>query len=104
IFKGKQGSRQELRYWQWNRGKPYYTHNAAVRDDDWKLVFPHVSSKTIEQESELQPVLYNLKTDPKEKKDISSEHPDIYEKLKELWKTWSQEVEGDRQKAVFSNK
>lgn len=28
------------RFWQWNRGRPMYSHNAAVRQGDWKLVRP----------------------------------------------------------------
>jgi arylsulfatase A len=35
--------RQKLnpkRFWQWSRGVPVATHNAAMRDGDWKLVRP----------------------------------------------------------------
>jgi len=28
------------RFWQWSRGVPVITHNAALRDGDWKLVRP----------------------------------------------------------------
>lgn len=28
------------RFWQWSRGVPVITHNAAMRDGDWKLVRP----------------------------------------------------------------
>ena len=28
------------RFWQWSRGVPCLTHNAAMRDGDWKLVVP----------------------------------------------------------------
>lgn len=30
------------RFWQWSRGVPVITHNAAMRDGDWKLVRPGV--------------------------------------------------------------
>jgi len=32
----------QKRFWQWSRGVPVITHNAAMRDGDWKLVRPGV--------------------------------------------------------------
>ncbi len=104
LLEGRQNFTEHLCYWQWNRGKPYYTHNAAVRKGDWKLVFPHVTSNDVNAESELLPVLYNLKDDPKETTDVSSYHPKVYDELKELWKEWSKRVEGDRLKAIASDR
>ncbi len=34
------GQLPQQRFWQWSRGVPVPTHNAAVRDGDWKLVLP----------------------------------------------------------------
>lgn len=83
--------------WQWNRGVPDYSYNAALRQGDWKLVRPFVSHWDIPMEkSELKAALYNLSDDPAEAKDVSQKHPEIY---KELWvklEQWCREVEFDR--------
>jgi len=31
---------KQKRFWQWSRGVPVNTHNAAMRDGDWKYVLP----------------------------------------------------------------
>jgi arylsulfatase A-like enzyme len=33
-------SLDSIRFWQWSRGVPTITHNAAMRDGQWKLVVP----------------------------------------------------------------
>lgn len=47
---------------------------AAIRQDDWKLVWRAVLPSSIE--------LYNLSRDPFEKSDVAAEHPDITARLK----------------------
>lgn len=86
------------RYWQWNRGLPLYTHNAAVREGDWKLVRPAVSRETVKTESDLKPVLFNIKSDPGETNDVSSTHTKVYERMKGMLDAWSKKMEADRQK------
>jgi len=44
----------------------------AVRQGDWKLVDP----------PDAEPMLFELKTDPNETRDVSGEHPQVLEKLK----------------------
>ncbi|WPP51887.1 sulfatase-like hydrolase/transferase [Catalinimonas niigatensis] len=84
------------RFWQWNRGTPYYSHNAAMREGEWKLVRPFVTRNLPESESIEKPVLYNLKEDPYETQDVSKSHPDIYNKMCVLLEEWSRQVELDR--------
>ena len=87
------------RFWQWNRGVPHYTHNAAVREGPWKLVRPYVTRELVEDESAERPVLYNLKDDPAETTDVSAKHPERFEQLKAALHDWSMEVERDRLRA-----
>ena len=86
-----------LRYWQWNRGKPNYTHNAAVREGDWKLVRPFVTRTANPNDSLLPPVLYNLADDSKEQNNLASKHPERVARMNALLKTWSKSVEKDRE-------
>lgn len=85
------------RLWQWNRGIPDYSYNAAIRRGKWKLVRPFVSHWTIpKKKSALKPVLYNLESDPFERQDVSDAHPELYNNLNAVLDQWSDEVETDR--------
>lgn len=84
------------KFWQWNRGNPNYTHNAAMRDGDWKLVRPEVTRSDNPPDSTEDIVLYHLGTDPDERVDISSQHVERYESMMLSLKAWSEEVEYDR--------
>ena len=86
-------------YWQWNRGKPNYTHNAAVRQGCWKLVRPFVTRKSNPDDSRQAPVLFDLSTDGSEKVDVSTRHPDRYSAMLRELNRWSREVERDRTRA-----
>jgi arylsulfatase A len=44
----------------------------AIRDGQWKLVMPHARSRV---------ELYDLSTDPSEKKDLAKAHPEIVQRL-----------------------
>ena len=46
----------------------------AIRDGQWKLVMPHAKSRV---------ELYDLSTDPSEKKDLAKAHPEIVNRLTE---------------------
>lgn len=83
----------QQRYWQWNRGVPYYTHNAAMRYGSWKLVRPFVTRNEPGGPSDQQPVLYDLKNDPFEVKDVSKENQGIYVYMNMMIEQWSREVE-----------
>lgn len=87
------------RFWQWNRGVPYYSHNAAIREGDWKLVKPFVTTAIPDSQSKLDPILFNLEKDPQEKIDYSDKYPEIYNRLRVFLRQWSREVEFDRLKS-----
>lgn len=63
---------------------PHYHHGGldmgtAMRSGDWKIVYSYKSGKT---------VLFNLKDDPSEKKNLTDEHPEKAEQLKQqMFKT-----------------
>ena len=89
----------ERRYWQWNRGVPYYSHNAAIRMGKWKLVRPFVTRVEPDGESEEKPVLYNLEKDPAEEHDVSEEHWRVYQNMKTWLEAWCRKMEFRRLEA-----
>ena len=84
------------RFWQWNRKIPLYTHNAAVREGDWKLVRPHLTRNIPTGESTAAPRLYHLGRDPREETDLADREPGIRDRLLNELTRWSREVERDR--------
>lgn len=86
----------EHRFWQWNRGVPMYSHNAAMREGDWKLVRPHITRNVPDAESTAKPKLYNIVDDPSETTDLSEENPERYTRMRVLLQQWSKEMEMDR--------
>jgi len=99
VLHGEKPHQPVTRMWQWNRGVPDYSYNAAIRQGDWKLVRPYVSHWEIPMEkSELKPVLYNLENDPAEQHDVSEKNPAIYRELRVKLEQWCREVEYDRLK------
>lgn len=91
-----QDSLPNQRYWQWNRGVPMYSHNAAIREGDWKLVRPHVTRNVPDAKSTAIPKLYNITDDPSETTDLSQEYPERYTRMRVLLRQWSREMEIDR--------
>lgn len=87
---------QQPQYWQWNRGVPNYSHNAAIRQGNWKLVRPFVTRRFNPKDSEERPVLFNLADDPAEKNDLAGQHPERVARMNRLLTDWSQSVERDR--------
>jgi len=84
------------RYWQWNRAEPVYSHNAAVREGDWKLVRPFVTRGIPGGKSAREPRLYDLTRDPAESRDVADQHPELVERLVRELDRWCEEVETDR--------
>lgn len=124
-----QGSGENLpdsRYWQWNRGAPRYSRNAAVRAGEWKLVRSFgdaaailptseaMAGWSVEQKraaiqatgraigeipetiNETPPALYRITEDPAESTDLSEQFPRIYQTLKVKLEDWSREMEFSR--------
>jgi arylsulfatase len=71
IFSGKEISRKEPLYWEWQHGK-------AIREGDWKLV----SYKD-------KWTLHNLKDDPVEAIDLSTSEPEKMSDLKAKYDDWA---------------
>jgi arylsulfatase A-like enzyme len=90
----------EARFWQWNRGVPHYSHNAAMRKGKWKLVRPYITRDIPFQESEQRPVLYDLENDPFEEHDVSNEYRIIYQEMRVYLEQWSREMEFRRLQIV----
>lgn len=86
----------KYRFWQWNRGVPYYSHNSAVRDKEWKLVRPFVTRNLVMGRSDQKPLLFNLKNDPEELIDVSAEESKRYHLMLVKLEEWSRRVEWDR--------
>ncbi len=87
---------EPVRYWQWNRGVPNYSHNAAMRDGSWKLVRPFVSRNELKGDSTERPVLYNLLDDPGETNDVSARQPERYRQMQRQLEEWTKSIEKDR--------
>lgn len=79
-------------FWQWNRGSPSYSHNAAVRDGRWKLVRPFVTRNIPKVISNERAVLYDMATKPSERNDESAEHKNERDELLQALKEWSHDV------------
>lgn len=95
---GQANQLPERRYWQWNRGVPFYSHNAAMREGKWKLVRPYLTRIIPEGPSEMRPQLYDLENDPFEKQNVAQQHQRIYEDMIVRLEEWSRMVEYDRLK------
>lgn len=85
-----------MRFWQWNRAHPNYTHNAAMRDGPWKLMKPFVTQNRIQGDAPDAAALYHLGVDPQESANLAEQHPERVKKMKATLETWSREVEADR--------
>lgn len=89
-----------VRFWQWNRGNPNYTHNAAMRDGRFKLMRPFVTRGSKVEDSTLPAVLFDLQTDQQESRDMASEFPDVVRRMKSQLQQWSDSVEKDRVRPI----
>lgn len=115
------------RFWQWNRYAPVAQCNAAMRDGDWKLVYPALPEAMVVHDLEwlsvsmyqpeyfisngilderpadrvvpaaARPLLFNLRADPLEQHDLASTHPDRAHRMAGAIETWFEEVEAERQ-------
>lgn len=92
----KENDLPKYRFWQWNRGVPYYSHNAAIRDGDWKLVRPFSTRNMVFGQSLEKPQLFNIKNDPSEKMDLSDKEPGKFNTMNVKLEKWCREVEWER--------
>ena len=71
-----------------SRKKPIpfrFAKYGALVDNDYKLVMTNLRAGSFE--------LYNLKTDPKESKDISKDAPEIFNRMKAAFRKWNASVD-----------
>jgi arylsulfatase A-like enzyme len=113
------------RFWQWNRYAPLACCNAAMRDGDWKLVYPSIPEAMVVHDLEWlavsmyqpeyfeerglvteipersvaaasAPLLFNLREDPLEQSDLAEAQPDRVLRMSRAIETWFEEVERER--------
>ncbi|MGB3799084.1 MAG: sulfatase-like hydrolase/transferase [Lewinella sp.] len=84
------------RFWQWNRGVPYYSHNAAMREGKWKLVRPPVTTQLVFADTATKPRLFDTDADPGETVDLSEQESLRYNIMRVKLEQWSREVEASR--------
>lgn len=96
VLEGEEFAAPTHRFWQWNRWKPLYSHNAAMRDGRWKLVRPFVTKNLPKGPSNLPPMLFDLETDPAEANDLAPDHPDRARTMNAALEAWTAEIEQDR--------
>ncbi|TWT41474.1 Arylsulfatase precursor [Thalassoglobus neptunius] len=83
-------------FWQWNRTKPRYSHNASIREGNWKLVRPFVTRNVPKRDSSEPAELFNLEKDPFESNDLSASEPELTKRLLQQLQDWSDDVESSR--------
>jgi arylsulfatase A len=125
VLRGETGETCTQRFWQWNRYTPLVECNAAVREDDWKLVRPqireamdvpdiywlwvsmygpeHFIENGILREypprevpAPPPPELYNIAQDPLERRNLAGEYPQVTARLLAELESWFEEVEAER--------
>jgi len=103
ILRDESAEFSAVRYWQWNRGQPNGTHNAAIRDGKLKLVRPFVTRGLNLQDSTLPPLLFDLDNDPSESRDIANQNPDVVSRMNEQLQQWTESIESDRIRPVTNH-
>ncbi len=100
VLSGQTDRTETVRFWQWNRIEPNYTHNAAMREGPWKLVRPFETRAEPKGDSKAAPVLYHLAADPFETTDLAAQHPERYARMRAALEHWSTEVERERKRTA----
>lgn len=113
------------RFWQWNRYVLVPQCNAAVRDGEWKLVYPAIREALALSDADIEadhrakdnpytitdivppsysrtvgpphpPELYNIESDPRETTNLADREPGILARLRGSVETWFETVEAER--------
>jgi len=76
-------------FFQWHRGDvPEKFKACAAHDGRWKLVWPLQKAP---------PQLFDLHTDPSEKKDLATEHPEVVVRMTKAYEAWFEDVKKTRE-------
>lgn len=82
-------------YFQWHRGDlPELYRAFAGRSQRYKLVQPLGANQPLNSQPSFK--LYDMETDPIERKDISTEHPDVVEQMRRGYELWFRDVSSAR--------
>ncbi|MFI4911927.1 MAG: sulfatase-like hydrolase/transferase [Sedimentisphaeraceae bacterium JB056] len=129
VLRGNREFENRKLFWQHNRNEPVLNCNSAMRDGDWKLVWPYpdgaivkseddnywyhemfkrehfemdVEYQTLSQQIDVaeKPSLYNLKDDPSEKYDLAAAQPQRLKKMQTELENWFNQVEKDRHESI----
>lgn len=81
---------------QTHRGNvPQKYHHFSLHEEPWKLVHPSGFGKeSFSGPPQLQ--LYNLSKDPRQQNDVSTEHPEVFKRLKQSYEDWFADVSSTR--------
>lgn len=132
VLRGEEATASAGRsmFWQWNRYEPVSRCNMAIRQNDWKLVWPALESamqafsadsqadRALLRDGEYplplsyepfvsrelapvgEPMLFDVRADPGEEVDLASTHPAIVSSLTREAEEWFSRVEAERTEAV----
>lgn len=88
---------KEARDLFWRYGRDSY----AVRSGDWKLIHNggrsgrKPTSGVVNRSEYLKGTrLFNLRDDPSENRDLAAEYPEVVERIRNLYTSWSEEIAG----------
>ncbi len=123
VWQGEEHKVQPVRFWQWNRHYPYPQCNAAMRDGDWKLLYPKLNgyNKMTQENIEMilgkipfessrpyplelgpptSPMLFNLANDPHEQHDLAASHTERVDRMTVAMENWYEDVIADFSQAL----
>ena len=93
ALQGNPTTRTRPVFWEWrgNQTEPDWWPRLAVRDGDWKLLCEYDGSK---------PLLYDLKRDPGESRDLAATEPTTVERLTRAVLAWHRTMPPDNGAAL----
>ena len=132
LLAGRPQDLPGVRFWQWNRYEPVPRCNAAMRDGDWKLLWPHIPEARLKDPADDEPYqrgltsahqlmeispelpsrvlsptpeprLFNLATDPRERLDLATRLPERLANMTRQWDAWFDEVMAEWRMSRASN-
>jgi arylsulfatase A-like enzyme len=130
AFQGNEANLPDERFWQWNRYSPVPSCNAAMRQGDWKLVYPEIpeamkvfdvewlqvsmyspeyfETRGVIADPEPERILssprgaqlFNVAQDPQEENDVALAHPERVRAMTVKIENWFEDIERDRLRSL----